>query len=99
MINLIVILIHESVFIEYWDNWISERWKFHHLPYPVRCQLCTTFWTSMLYIIITGNFTIPGVMLCLLNAHATKITTPLLRMIENIGLKTIFLVNKWLKLQ
>ena len=97
-INLIVVLVHESGFITYVDDWISGKWKFHHLPYPVLCALCTTWWLSLLYIIIAGPLSLMTILLCLVNAHLTKITQPLLRLLENVGLKIIELLNKCLKL-
>ena len=75
IINAIMVLIHESGFIEHLDSWVESKWRFHHLPFPVRCLLCGTFWLSMLYIIITpGAFTLLNVCLCLVNAHLTEIT-------------------------
>ena len=98
IINGIMTLIHESGFILYVDDWISEKFKFHHLPYPIRCLLCGTFWLSILFIAITGQFTLLNIFLCLLNAHLTKITQPLFRLAENVAMKVIMLLNKWLKL-
>lgn len=98
LINVIMTLIHESGFIETIDGMISEKWKFHHLPYPVRCLLCGTWWTSLLYVIIAGPFNLLTIALCLLNAHLTKITQPLYRLLENLLLKVIELLNKWLRL-
>lgn len=97
-INLIVVLIHESGFINNMDIYINKKYPFYHLPYPVKCCLCGTWWISLLYIIIAGPFNLLTIMLCLINAHLTKITTPLCRLIENILLKIIELLNKWLKL-
>lgn len=98
LINLIMTLIHESGFIENIDDWISSKYKFYHLPYPIRCLLCGSFWVSLLYIIIAGPFNLLTIALCLLNAHATKIVQPLFRFVENLLLKAIELLNKWLKL-
>ena len=98
LINLIMTLIHESGFIEKMDEWVSSKWKFYHLPYPVRCLLCGTWWLSLLYIIIAGPFNLLTVALCLINAHLTKITQPLCRMVENIALLVIQKVNDWLNL-
>ena len=97
-INLIMVLIHESGFIENIDEWINDKYKFYHLPYPIRCCLCGTWWISLLFIIITGQLSLLAVVLCLLNAHLTKITQPLYRLAENLMLKIIELLNRWLKL-
>lgn len=98
IINVILTLIHESGFITYVDDWINEKYKFHHLPYPVRCLLCGTFWLSILYICITGQLSLLSIALCLANAHLTKITTPLYRLLENLVLKVIGWVNDVLNL-
>jgi hypothetical protein len=87
-------LIHESGFIENVDDWISGKYKFHHLPYPVRCLLCGVNWLSIFYVIITGQLSLLTLMLCLLNAHLTQITQPLFRFIMNALLKVVELLNR-----
>lgn len=94
LINAIMTLIHESGFIENVDDWISDKYKFHHLPYPVRCLLCSTNWISIFYVIITGQLSLLTLMLCLLNAHLTQITQPLFRFIMNALLKVVELLNR-----
>lgn len=94
LINIIMTLIHESGFIENVDDWISDKYKFHHLPYPVRCLLCSTNWISIFYVIITGQLSLLTLMLCLLNAHLTQITQPLFRFIMNALLKVVELLNR-----
>ena len=96
LINVILTLVHESGFITYVDDWISNKYKFHHLPYPVKCLLCGTWWLSLLYIIIAGPFNLLSIALCLLNAHLTKITQPLFRLLENIALLIIAKLNEWI---
>lgn len=98
LINVIMTLIHESGFIENIDEWISDKYKFHHLPYPVRCLLCGTNWISIFYVIITGQLSLLTLMLCLLNAHLTQITQPLFRFVMNALLKVIETLNRWLYL-
>ena len=98
LINIIMTLIHESGFIENVDVWISSKWKFHHLPYPVLCLKCGTWWMSLLYIIIAGPFNLFTIALCLFNAHLTQITQPLFRLVMNVLYKVIELLNKWLRL-
>ena len=94
LINIIMTLMHESGFIENVDDWISDKYKFHHLPYPVRCLLCSTNWISIFYVIITGQLSLLTLMLCLLNAHLTQITQPLFRFIMNALLKVVELLNR-----
>ena len=92
-----MVLIHESGFIEKMDEIISSKWKFYHLPYPVRCLLCGTFWLSLLYIILTpGAFTILNILLCLLNAHLTEITQGLWRTIKTAVMDFLGWINRYL---
>lgn len=98
LINAILVLVHESGFIVTIDEMISERWKFYHLPYPVKCLLCSCWWASLLCCIIMGPFNLLTIMLCLINAHLTKITQPLFRLVENIVLMAIDKLNTWLNL-
>lgn len=98
LINLFVCLVHEAGFFETIDTMISEKYKFHHLPYIFMCGLCQTFWLSLLYIVIAGPVNLLTIALCLVNAHLTKIITPLYKLMENLVLKVIELLNKWLRL-
>ena len=93
LINVILMMVHESGFIEKMDEWVNGRWRFYHLPYPVRCLLCGTWWLSLLYIIIAGPFSLTSIALCLLNAHLTKITQPIFRLLENVALLIIGKIN------
>ena len=97
-INIFVVLVHEAGFFVSLDDWINSKYKFHHLPYIFLCALCQTFWLSLLYVIITGQIALWTIALCVINAHMTKVTQPLYRLIENILLKVIYLINKWLRL-
>lgn len=94
LINIILVLIFNSGFVDEIDAMIQRRFKFHHLPKPFSCVLCMTFWTSILYIILTGNFTLLGITLCLINATLTSITTPLTKTIENALKKIVWYLNK-----
>ena len=97
IINFIMVLIHESGFIQNVDEWISSRWKFYHLPYPIRCLLCGTWWLSLLFIIITpGAFTLLNIMLCLVNAHLTEITQGLWRTIKKLIMDLIGWINNYI---
>lgn len=98
LINLFVCLVHEAGFFETIDGMISQKYKFRHLPYIFLCALCQVFWLSLLYIVIAGPFNLLTITLCLVNAHMTKIVLPLYRFVENLLLKVIELLNKWLHL-
>lgn len=89
LINIIMVLIHESGFIDKLDEAVSKKWRFHHLPYPVRCMLCGTWWLSLLYILIVPGFSLMGVALALLNAHLTEVTQGFWRIIKQASMKAL----------
>lgn len=97
LINIIVILAHESGFFESLDEWVNKKWKFYHLPHIMMCALCQTWWLSLLYIIITpGAFTLLNILLCLLNAHLTEITQGLWRTIKTAAMNFLGWINRYL---
>ena len=96
LINIIMVLIHESGFITTIDSWVNKKWRFYHLPYPIRCMLCGTWWISLGYIIITGQLSLLGIMLCLLNAHLTEITQGIWRTIKTAVMDLLGWINKYL---
>ena len=94
LINIFVVLAHESGFFEYMDDLVSKKWKFHHLPKIVMCALCQTWWLSLLYIILTpGAFTILNICLCMVNAHLTEITQGLWRTIKTAIMDVLGWIN------
>lgn len=94
IINLIVTLVFLSGFVDSIDEAINKRWKFYHLGPPFNCALCMTFWTSIVYILIAGKLSLLSIALCLINAHLTEITTPLIILIKNALLKIIEIMNR-----
>lgn len=83
IINCFVVLVHESGFFISLDEWVSKKWKFHHLPKIMTCALCQTWWLSLLYVILTpGALSILTVLLCLVNAHLTEITQGIWRVVK-----------------
>lgn len=95
-INLIVVLVYLSGFWDNLDEWISKNYKFHHLPHLLTCSLCQCWWLSLLYIIITGNLSLLNIALCLINAHLTEVTIPLITTVKDFLLKIIAIMNTFL---
>lgn len=96
-LSLIVALVYLSGFWTYLDDYISTRFKFHHLPHLLSCALCQTWWLSLLYIIIAGKLSLLGIVFCLVNAHLVNILIPLLTTIYNAVLRVIGAVAKYIK--
>lgn len=82
LINVIVALVWNSGFWESVDYYISKRFPLRHLPQIIFCQLCLCFWLSVIYLIVTGNFTLIGIVAALVNAHLVEITIPLLKVVK-----------------
>lgn len=89
-------LIHNSGFIDNMDDLFNRKFKLCHLPYPVRCSVCGTFWLSLLYIIIAKEVTLFNLMVCLAFATLTNVIRPLLTVIENYLLYVVEQLNNLL---
>lgn len=94
LINVIVTMIFLSGFIDSLDEAISGRWRFHHLPKPFSCNLCSVWWASVIYVAVTGQLSLLSVALCLLSAYLTEVTAPLITTVRNYLLKAIELLNR-----
>lgn len=88
LIALIMASVHQSGFIENVDAWVGSKWKFHHLPYPVRCLTCGTWWLSLLYLLIMGKFSLLTVFIALVMANISDWLLGVLTCLKN-GLFTI----------
>lgn len=93
-INLIVVLVFLSGFVEAIDGFVYKHFKPYHLGKPFNCSLCTCFWLSLGYILFAGKLSFLSVVLCLANAHLTEITTPLITLVKNLVLKIIEVINE-----
>ena len=94
LINAIVCLVQLSGWWDNLDAWVNSIWRFRHLPHILMCSLCQCFWLSILFCLVTGNLSILTIALSLVNAHLTKVLTPLWTTIENYLLKLIEILNK-----
>ena len=50
---------------------------------PFNCSTCMTFWTGLLYIVITGNFTLVNLTFLVLLACTTDITLTLFHLVKD----------------
>lgn len=96
IINLLLITVGIVIIIDRTDFVDSIKhciWKFafkNTKPYrefqlkPFDCSLCMTWWTSLLYLIITKNFTIPYIILALTLAYLTPVINTTLIFIKEL---------------
>ena len=81
-VNLLIITFL-CVFVIDYSGFIGEigqiltRWFKSPLPLripkPFSCSLCSSFWTGLIYLVITGNFTLPWIGVVAALAAATKL--------------------------
>lgn len=83
MIATIMSLVHNSGFVENVDDYFNKKYPLRHLPYPVRCCLCGTFWLSLLFVILTAKLSLLSVLYCLIGATLTNVIRPALKVAEN----------------
>ena len=82
IITAIMVLIFDSGFVDEMDESVNKRFPLRHIPKPFSCVLCMTFWSNILFLIITHNLTLPYIMLSLLFAKGTGILTNAVNLIE-----------------
>lgn len=75
-----------------WLNCRVERLK------PFDCSLCMTWWLTLLYIVVRGEFTLGNITLCALCALFADKVTEALSLLRDIWTKTITVIYKLLKL-
>ena len=64
-----------------------------HFP-PFDCSLCMTFWTGLLYLILTHSFTVLNIAILLCFAWLTPIIKDLFTLIKDIIIKLVDLIYK-----
>lgn len=78
-------------------KWILTKGKMKNSDYqlkPLDCSLCMTFWSGIIYLLITNNFTLPYLaFVCLLACFTGVIKTSIL-LVEDILIKITQLIYK-----
>ena len=78
-----------------WKKFIQVG-DYHNLQIkPLDCSLCLTWWTTLLYIIITGHFTIPYIGFCALLSLLSSNISDLERYIKDF---LVWLTNNLYKI-
>ena len=93
LINLILCMVFNSGFVDSIDAAINKRYPLRHLPRPFSCCLCMTVWTSIIWLLCTGQLTLLSLTLSLVSATLTSVVQPLLKTVENYLLKAIEIMN------
>lgn len=93
-----VFVIDLSGFIENMEEilskWLGVKCK---IPKPFSCSLCSSFWLSLIYIIVTG-FSLPLLVYSIFIAYMTTIIRDIILLVKDIIVKIINRLYDWLKL-
>lgn len=65
-----------------------------HIPKPLSCSLCMTFWACLIYLIFFGICSITNIAVVCLVAASTAIITPLMVLIRDFIINIIIKLNK-----
>jgi hypothetical protein len=65
---------------------------------PFMCSLCMTWWTTLLIVIFSGNFSIPLLAYCAALSFMTPVIASILRMVQDIVIKLIDVIYTFFKL-
>ena len=83
MLTVIVSVVFLSGFPDELDRMVNKRFPFYHIPEkPFRCCLCCCFWTMVIYLIVSQQFTIFGLMLALILAYLSDILQNIIVLIK-----------------
>lgn len=97
LINLICIIIIDQAKFPDEIKKIIAKWvsngKREDVDYslkPLDCSLCSTFWLSIIYLIISGNLSLLTIAISLLISNFSKITNDFITLIMDILTKIIY---------
>lgn len=80
-------------------KWLLTNGKMKNSNYdlkPLSCSLCMTFWCGLIYLLVTGNFTLMYVaIVCLFSAFSCLLKSGIL-LVEDIITKIIQLIYKYI---
>lgn len=90
-----VIIIDLSGFIQEIESLITgwfrtKRGRFE-MPKPFSCSLCMTWWTGLIYLLITGECTVLNILAVLLIAYFTPVYKDILLILRDAS---TFILNK-----
>jgi len=92
---IIVGIIDVSGFVQELEGFLSKWLHIRaRIPKPIGCSLCSTWWTGLIYLIITGNLTLPLVAFTLFISLLTTVTKDIIYLIQDIFIKIITTISK-----
>lgn len=92
-----VVVLDLSGFVEEMERILSKKWKrIVRIRKPWSCSLCMSWWTGLLYLLITSKIAITSVaVLALVSLSTTLVKDLLLSLMELITKIVWFWTDKW----
>ena len=85
MLVVVVNLIFLSGFPFEIDKMVNKRFPFHHIPAkPFLCSLCMSFWTEIVYLLVTQQFGIFSLMISLFFAYGSEIIQSVIQVTKEL---------------
>lgn len=79
-----------SGFIDSLEEYGKKVWgRFFHIPKPFSCELCSTWWCCVIYMLVTGHFTLTWIAVSCLAAASTAVIVPLIHLVVDFFNKLI----------
>lgn len=104
VINILLIqailcfIIDLSGFIQSLESGLSKLLKFKvSIPKPFSCSLCSGFWINLLFLLITGNFTIPYIAIVSAVSFFSKTISGTLLWIQEFFIHLLDILNRWIR--
>lgn len=97
-ITLIIVGIYYSGFPFEIEDIINKHVKIgkFKLPKPFSCQLCMTWWTTLIYIIVTHNFSLENIFICIILALSTNAVESAYRLVLDTIETIIIKIDEYL---
>ena len=76
------------------SKWLKIKAK---IPKPFSCATCMTFWTGLIYLLITANLSLLTISLTLFIALMTTVTSGFIILVRDLFLKIITIIEKYLR--
>lgn len=94
-------IVDVSGFIDEMDGYLTKLFKSRlplHIPKPLSCSTCLSFWSNLVYIIAIGAFSLQNLLLVTLTAMFAPVITDIILFTRDLLTKTIALLGEWLHL-
>lgn len=80
-------------------RWLKGDSPFRDFPLkPLDCELCLTWWSGLLYLVISGNVSLWGVVCVALVAWSTPVIVEVLHLVIDLPRRLIDMARERLKL-